>query len=218
MNFQTSDSLLRCYFALTCNGFDSGIYGYLSIFNHSEFPNCIKFPPTKDVPYSEIRTIRKIEKGEHLTISYMNPREQSINRRRKYFLSQHNFDISTEISNLPVVIRFDETDREYGEVDNVERSMDEFDRMFREIRDVLDEANKAGTGFALEVKETLSLKCRDLYAASQELLGGVREMFTVHVLVIRCLRLHTNVAAAMLELAGTKGKVLVDDMEVRGRR
>lgn len=71
-----ADDLLRYYFTLTCNGFDSGVYGHLSIFNHSELPNCIKFSPTDGVPYSEVRTVKHVKKGDHLTISYMNPREQ----------------------------------------------------------------------------------------------------------------------------------------------
>ena len=71
-----ADDLLRYYFTLTCNGFDSGVYGHLSIFNHSELPNCIKFSPNDGILYSEVRTVKHVKKGDHLTISYMNPREQ----------------------------------------------------------------------------------------------------------------------------------------------
>mmetsp|Transcript_4177 Transcript_4177/g.8410 ORF Transcript_4177/g.8410 Transcript_4177/m.8410 type:complete len:456 (+) Transcript_4177:27-1394(+) len=207
------DELLRCYFTLTCNGFDSGIYGFLSIFNHSESPNCIKFSPSEGVPFSEVRTVKPVKKGDHLTISYMNPREQSFSRRRKYFLSQHYFDVSIEIRDLPVIQKFDATNRSAEEVENTEKSIDEFTKMHDEIKLVNDEAGKANTAFAFEIKEKMALKCRDLYAASEELRGAVFESFDEHVIAIRCLRLHTNICAVMLDLAGTPGKVLIDEME-----
>ena len=58
-----------------------------------------------------------VKKGDHLTISYMNPREQSFSRRRKYFLSQHYFDVSSEIRDLPVIQKFDATNRSAEEVE-----------------------------------------------------------------------------------------------------
>ena len=72
----SADAIFRLLFTLICNGFDSGVYGFLSIFNHSESPNCIKFSPDGDKDYSEVRTVAPVKAGEHLTISYVNPREQ----------------------------------------------------------------------------------------------------------------------------------------------
>ena len=58
------ENILRLLMTLICNGFNSGVYGYLSIFNHSESPNCIKLQPNDEVNYSEVRAIRPIKQGE----------------------------------------------------------------------------------------------------------------------------------------------------------
>ena len=90
------EEVLRLYFCFLCNGFSSGLYGFLSIFNHSETPNCYKFPPSPPSHQSSVWTTRAVSKGEHLTISYFNPRCQSFDRRRRYLESHHFFDIVRE--------------------------------------------------------------------------------------------------------------------------
>ena len=46
--------ICRLLLVLRYNGFDSGLYLYFSMFNHSDYPNCIKFAPpsTSSVPPS----------------------------------------------------------------------------------------------------------------------------------------------------------------------
>ena len=58
------DAIFRLLFTFSCNAYDSGLYGYFSIFNHSESPNCMKFSPTDDRGYSEVRTVRAVKEGE----------------------------------------------------------------------------------------------------------------------------------------------------------
>ena len=139
--------------------------------------------------------------------------------------------------------KFDSTTRSAEEVENTEKTIDEFTKMYEEFKAVNDEAGKASVEFASEIKEKvryigrasetrknspnppslplptppttqLSLKCRDLYAASLQLLSTVLSMFPSHVILLRCLRLHTNLCALMLDLASTSTDiVLIDEME-----
>ncbi|KAL7538918.1 hypothetical protein ACHAXR_011177 [Thalassiosira sp. AJA248-18] len=93
----------RLLLTLRYNGFDSGLYLHFSMFNHCEDPNCIKFRPTGENDnnryYSEARTTRHVQKGEALTLHYLeNPREVSHATRRKILWDQHRFDIGDEQS------------------------------------------------------------------------------------------------------------------------
>jgi len=102
---------LRLFFTFSCNAYDSGLYCYMSLFNHSEDPNCFKFSPdvANGIPYSEMRTTRHVKAGDQLTFSYINPREQSFKKRQQYFLTQHYFDIVHELASpsLSTVVSFD---------------------------------------------------------------------------------------------------------------
>lgn len=96
----TEDDTYRMLLTLQYNGFDSGLYLYFSIFNHSEDPNCTKFRPADNLVngtesrYSEARTTRSVRKGDALTIHYIeNPREVSHITRRRILWEQHRFDI-----------------------------------------------------------------------------------------------------------------------------
>jgi cell fate (sporulation/competence/biofilm development) regulator YlbF (YheA/YmcA/DUF963 family) len=74
-------------------------------------------------------------------------------RRRKYFLDQHNFDITDEIRDLSTVQKFDSTKCSVEEVENTEKTIDEFTKMYEEFKAVNEEAGKASTAFASEIKE-----------------------------------------------------------------
>ena len=62
----TSNFELRLFFTFSCNAYDSGLYFYFSLFNHSESPNCYKFSPreSEGINYSEMRTTRSVRAGE----------------------------------------------------------------------------------------------------------------------------------------------------------
>jgi hypothetical protein len=78
----TQEVILRLLLVCRFNCFRSGLYLHLSIFNHSCFPNAIKFNTSSEMHpgLSEIRATRFIKRGEELTICYLVPREQSLVR------------------------------------------------------------------------------------------------------------------------------------------
>jgi hypothetical protein len=78
----------------------AGLYLNLALINHSCSPNCTKLTPWKEVrsaagngvgswTASEVWATRNIAPGEELTISYLQPLEQTAPRRRSQFLEQH---------------------------------------------------------------------------------------------------------------------------------
>lgn len=85
------DAILRLGLALRFNGFSSGIYLHLSIFNHQCKANCIKFAPEMGKTYSEVVAIEHIKKGTELTINYLTPFEQSTERRSEQLQNQFHF-------------------------------------------------------------------------------------------------------------------------------
>ncbi|POM59451.1 putative SET-domain transcriptional regulator protein, Zn-binding site [Phytophthora palmivora] len=94
------DQVLQNVFAMQCNAFDSGVFLYNAMFNHDCNPNCVKFTPEDAGPeggVSEVRVARPIAKGEQLTISYLYPREQSRENRRKNLWEQFGFECSCEL-------------------------------------------------------------------------------------------------------------------------
>ncbi|KAI9906747.1 hypothetical protein PsorP6_004439 [Peronosclerospora sorghi] len=89
------DRVLQNLFAMQCNAFHSGVFLYNAMFNHDCNPNCVKFTPevlgSESDSVSEVRVARRVAKGEHLTISYLYPREQSRERRRMNLWKQFGF-------------------------------------------------------------------------------------------------------------------------------
>lgn len=59
-----TDEIYRLVLVLQHNAFDSGLYDYLSMFNHSCLPNCMKFSPSsKSRGASEIWTTKEVQAG-----------------------------------------------------------------------------------------------------------------------------------------------------------
>eukprot|EP01031_Cornospumella_fuschlensis_P026072 gene26072-31482_t len=88
----STEEIYRLLLVLQHNAFDSGLYAYLSMFNHSCVPNCIKFSPTsKSRGASEIWTTRDVQAGEELVISYYHPLEDKIGNIHAYLQQQHHF-------------------------------------------------------------------------------------------------------------------------------
>ena len=88
----TIEEVLRVLLVLQHNGFESGLYGVLTMLNHSCNPNCIKFSPsTGSSSASEIWTVREVEKGEELTICYCEPLETTSESIRQFLEVHHRF-------------------------------------------------------------------------------------------------------------------------------
>ena len=87
------DEVLRVFLVLQHNGFGSGLYGVLTMLNHSCDPNCIKYSPsTGSSGASEVWTVRHIRKGEELTICYCEPLEMTDESKREYLEMHHRFN------------------------------------------------------------------------------------------------------------------------------
>lgn len=89
----SSRDILRLLLVLRYNGLESGVYRHVAMLNHDCRPNCVKFMPTSG--YSEVRTTRRVEMGESLTISYL-PRIVGHATRRRLLWDQHRFDVGVE--------------------------------------------------------------------------------------------------------------------------
>ncbi|GMH69351.1 hypothetical protein TL16_g07222 [Triparma laevis f. inornata] len=208
-------TILRLLMTLICNGFESGVYGYLSIFNHSESPNCIKLQPNNNdsQPYSEVRALRPIKEGEHLTISYVNPREQTFTTRQAYFKAQHFFDISVEIesSNLTTVKKYDSLspsglpELEEEAISSIENTLNSFDPLLSEIVEAQKQIKQLSTSHnTLEAKTTYAEKASDLYSASIELSKTYHERLpnlTHHIIRIRLLKFLRDVSSSVLDFS-----------------
>ena len=62
--------LLRNLAALRYNALQSGLFLFSAMLNHEDSPNCVKFKPSEEVSYSEVRTTKSVLAGEVLTISW----------------------------------------------------------------------------------------------------------------------------------------------------
>jgi len=86
------EEVVRVLLALQHNGFSSGLYTQLSIFNHSCDPNTIKFSAkcsAGGARMSECWTTRPVQEGEELTIDYCPTSTQL--ESRIYLHAQHGF-------------------------------------------------------------------------------------------------------------------------------
>lgn len=87
------DEILRIFLVLQHNAFASGLYKYLSLFNHSCIPNCIKFSPKPaNNRASEIWTVRSVNAGEELTICYADNPDTTIKSMQEYLKLNHRFN------------------------------------------------------------------------------------------------------------------------------
>jgi hypothetical protein len=187
----TDEDVLRILLALRYNGLETGIYLHVAMLNHVDSPNCVKFLPKDDKPYSEVRTTRAVRAGESLTISYL-PRILSHATRRKHLWEQHRFDIGADIpsdlrkmeqigNQLPVsaIDRWDE-----GSATNrIEMATAEFEELYQ------DAAEQVGDG---PIPPENSEQVKALEQASLELFTeAVRQLENEsHLLLIPTLRLH----------------------------
>jgi hypothetical protein len=141
-----------------------------------------------------MRTVRAVAKGEPLTFSYINPREQSLERRRRYFLSQHYFDINDEINgrDLQTVKKFDRLPDGFTEelIDSFQDALDAFEEDFED---------KVRGREGEEIVRTAKM----LYAACEELVDKLEAAVEGGgggggVVLIRLKRLFVDIAAWLL--------------------
>jgi hypothetical protein len=86
------NELVRRVLTLQHNAFDTGLYKWLSMINHSCAPNCMKFAPSNSSSWaSEIWTTRAVRAGEELTMSYRAPLETCSSSMEAFLLQNHRF-------------------------------------------------------------------------------------------------------------------------------
>ena len=94
-----AEEVIRLLLALQHNGFASGLYTRLSIFNHSCKPNVIKFDTkTNTAGASECWTIRAVKAGEELCIHYCAPGDTTVKKTQNYLLEQHRFKCGCQVT------------------------------------------------------------------------------------------------------------------------
>jgi len=153
------DELLRLFFVLQMSAFGSGIYLHFSLFNHLCYPNCIKFKPIDDdSSASRVYTTRLIKAGEELTLSYLQPPEQTKKRRKELLSSQFGF----EPSNNPkddMLEKLKDPQREdaVGEVYILEDRVEELDRQMAKDYETTGEYPDTLLSQLLELSRELSL-------------------------------------------------------------
>ena len=97
------EEIIRILLAMQHNGFSSGLYTELAIFNHSCDPNVIKFSTESSKSgASECWTTRPVAAGEELTIHYCAPGEATRATTQAYLKAQHNFECKCTVCESPV--------------------------------------------------------------------------------------------------------------------
>ena len=216
----TPDDVFRMLLALRYNGFETGVYPHFSIFNHDENPNCLKFRPEVEArgwkaedseggggrggsirhrdlsaSFSEIRTTRAVERGEALTISYLDPRELSHATRRHHLWEQHRFDIGDG-----------DTDGLLREMDLVGGKIPKSSKHHRREDAALhlEMALEELEGHMAEIKSSIhdGEAAKAMEMGSLELVASATDQLEneSHVLLIRVRRLHLDAAEAVTRL------------------
>jgi len=188
----TSSDCFRLILALQYNGLQSGLYPHGAMLNHSDQPNCVKFFPSQDRRYSEVRTTRMVTIGEPLTISYV-PQILSHASRRHYLWNQHRFDIGADVKPS---LRQMELIHSRLPQSSIERPDENcitcrIEKAVSELRDLLEEFNAAN---ASDMSQADPIKA--LEQTSMELCQQAADELQndCHILRIPCLELHLDSA------------------------
>lgn len=177
----------RLLLALRYNSLESGVYLHVAMLNHADQPTCVKFAPTNDKEYSEVRATRHIRTGEPLTISYV-PHIISHASRRKHLYEQHLFDIGSTPGMLlePMELVGGELPESTLLVGLTDDSLTcRIERTIADLRDLFRDAENN----ALEREHVKGLE-----QASLELYNHALEELNndTHLLLIPCLELHLD--------------------------
>jgi hypothetical protein len=168
------DEVVRIFLVLQHNGFESGLYRYLTVVNHSCQPNCIKYAPTSSsFGASEIWTTEPIEAGQELLICYVEPQGQSPLHVREYLHKNHTFacncrrcaySFSCSVSSIDVnlVYKFNEWQ---SKIEKLEQRYPYFQKLVSACLNRLQSIPRSGnpaqnTSFAASVQEFLGLSAR----------------------------------------------------------
>jgi len=131
---QSRTDILRLLLVLQCSSFHSGIYLHYSMFNHSCRPNAIKFQP-EDSPISQIRATRIIEKGEEITISYIDPTEQTYSARSRILTFQFGIPVVPKDQKDIILEGF--LKKEADELDN-QKFVEDFEKKLNELSEEVE--------------------------------------------------------------------------------
>lgn len=186
--------IVRLLLALRYNGLESGVYKHVAMLNHDCHPNCVKFMPTSG--YSEVRTTRRVQPGESLTISYL-PRIVSHATRRRLLWEQHRFDIGVDSlgewrsmefigNSLPSssVKELNESSVTFS----IESATSQLEDHCREAEAVLSlDSSDHPTDQVWNELKALEVASLELYNESRTRLRNKS-----HILLIPCLRLHLD--------------------------
>ena len=198
-----SIDMLRLLLALRYNGLESGVYRHVAMLNHDDHPNCAKFLPTDENSFSEVRTTRRIKKGEALTISYL-PRILSHASRRKILWEQHRFDIGVKHlkgeryqmelvgGSLPPSI-IGVVSENLTLTDRIERATEDFEVIQREI-ELTSKSSSEVSRESFETAKALEQSVLELQKVTEEQLQN-----STHILMIPILSLHIEICAFVLK-------------------
>lgn len=125
------------------------MYLHFSLFNHQCHPNCIKFFPNPQSPEdkaaSQVRTTRAIKAGEELTISYIEPKEQSRARRLNILKNQFGFEPNDSIVRDELIEKLkDSTEKTPEILAQIEVFETRIDELHQKMKDCIESDNFMG--------------------------------------------------------------------------
>ena len=188
--------ILRLLLALRYNALRSGLFVYSAMLNHEDQPSCVKFQPTAEKAYSEVRTTRHVSAGEALTISYL-PNKLSHSSRRKFLWEQHRFDIGVNLSadlrmmeivgkHLPPS-NLKKFDKDEGTTRRIEKTIEELEEVYRDIASVAELPSEWNDPAVAEQVKSLEQATLELCTEAERQLQN-----ELHLLLIPCRQLHLD--------------------------
>jgi hypothetical protein len=185
--------VLRLVLALRYNALQSGMFLYSAMLNHADQPNCVKFMPTQEKSYSEVRATRFISAGEPLTISYL-PNILSHASRRKALWEQHRFDIGADLA--PTLYAMETVGNKLpasnlNHYDNEETTTQRIEKAVTELQDINQHLSSIAS---LQRSTQISEQVKALEQASLELCTEAENQLQNehHLLLIPCRQLHLD--------------------------
>lgn len=182
--------VVRMLVALRYNSLETGVYLHVAMLNHADSPNCVKFRPTQRNGYSEVRTVRRVRRGESLTISYLSGYKCHASRQQ-YLWKQHRFDIGVLKEDSPGFPLENVHGKLPSSADvefmqNIETATAELEDQCRELAQMA-KAKKQLSEEESETAKSIEVATQELYTSANERLGN-----GTHRLMLPCLVLHLD--------------------------
>ena len=219
-------AVLRLWFVVSMNGFDSGLSLYSAMLNHATNANAVRYfvpesePTTATINnnddddeeeeiktnisggFSEVYITRHVARGEGIRIDYLFPRLQDLKDRREYFSAQHFFDLADSHSGDNVGPGVDEM-----AIQNVQNALIELESSMGEVSNVVTLMVSSKTR---ENIETVVANAVDLETASKLLLNKAEDFLRNkdHFLVVRALKLHCDAAELFFKITDFEARKL----------